>query len=492
MARAKRKASRRGNGSGSIYRRNGRGPWIGAWTTHSGKQRAKSTRTGDRAAALRILAKWTADEALRIAGVIDPRQDDYAAHHRKPLAVHLESFRTDLAARGNSAQHIRETFTLAESILTATAAKRIGEIDADRVRAKVNDWRTIEGKSLARCNHALRACKAFTRWAYRTRRAPVDALAGLSLYNAATDRRRVRRALSADELRRLIVAAETGPDMRGMSGATRAALYRIAAGTGYRAGELASLTPESFNLDDDPPTIAVEAGSSKRRRRDVQPIRADLADWLAKWLADKPKRARLFTCGMSRTGEALRRDLRRARVAWRRESANWRERRERRASAFLRPVDDAGRCVDFHSLRHGYITALVKGGASAKQAQQLARHSTPVLTLNCYTALGITDTVGALDALPSLDGGSEREAAAMKATGTDGPNRTYSNGDSSGIAKHGESLQTIAANRGERAKDESHKNPLKIGGERTIVQNNATHCRSGGMADAADSKSVAR
>ena len=60
---------------------------------------------------------------------------------------------------------------------------------------------------------------------------------------------------------------------------------------------------------------------------------------------------------------------------------------------------------------------LVKGGASVKEAQQLARHSDPKLTLNTYTKLGVHDLTGALDALPSLTGGApERER--MRATGT--------------------------------------------------------------------------
>ena len=61
----------------------------------------------------------------------------------------------------------------------------------------------------------------------------------------------------------------------------------MAAGTGFRANELRSLTPESFDLDADPPTVTVQAAYSKRRRDDVQPIRPDLADALRPWLASK-------------------------------------------------------------------------------------------------------------------------------------------------------------------------------------------------------------
>ena len=52
-----------------------------------------------------------------------------------------------------------------------------------------------------------------------------------------------------------------------MKGIDRAALYLVAAGTGYRRSELRSLTPECFDLGADSPTVAVEAAHSKAGRR---------------------------------------------------------------------------------------------------------------------------------------------------------------------------------------------------------------------------------
>ena len=93
------------------------------------------------------------------------------------------------------------------------------------------------------------------------------------------------------------------------------------------------------------------------------------------------------------------------------------ERRERRESSFLVVTDDAGRVVDFHALRMTYITLLVKGGASVKVAQELARHSDPKLTMNVYSQLGIRDLAGALDYLPSTSTNPQRPER-MRATGT--------------------------------------------------------------------------
>ncbi len=113
----------------------------------------------------------------------------------------------------------------------------------------------------------------------------------------------------------------------------------------------------------------------------------------------------------------LRADLRRACARWIRATPDRAERRARRDSAFLREYDAEGRVFDFHALRNTYITLVVKSGASVKEAQDLARHSDPKLTMNVYTKLGVHDLATALDRLPSPTTVSPvREVA--RATGT--------------------------------------------------------------------------
>ena len=243
-----------------------------------------------------------------------------------------------------------------------------------------------------------------------------DTLAHLSGYNVKLDRRHDRRALSDDELACLIGATEQGPVVSGLSRAERAILYQLAVGTGFRANELRSLVPESFDLDADPPSVTVEAGYSKRRRRDVQEIRVDLAELLMAWLADKAPGERVF-CLPDKPGKMLRRDLEAARQAWLDEARTSQQREERERSSFLVYRDDSGCVVDFHALRHTFISNLMRSGAGVKVCQELARHSDPKLTLGVYTHLQVHDKTTALDALPPVRVGKpERESA--RATGT--------------------------------------------------------------------------
>ena len=75
------------------------------------------------------------------------------------------------------------------------------------------------------------------------------------------------------------------------------------------------------------------------------------------------------------------------------------------------PAEFEGKVVDFHALRHTYVTQLVLGGAPLAQVQKLARHSTPTLTLAVYTHATMKDLTGALDALPPTPGAAVVEKA---------------------------------------------------------------------------------
>jgi hypothetical protein len=73
--------------------------------------------------------------------------------------------------------------------------------------------------------------------------------------------------------------------------------------------------------------------------------------------------------------------------------------------------------VDFHALRHTFITNLCNAGVHPKTAQALGRHSSIVLTRDHYTHLTLANQTGALDALP--DWGALSSSETVRATGTD-------------------------------------------------------------------------
>jgi len=393
----------------SIYRRKKGGYYYITYHVRPGQRRTvKGSK--DRAATEALARKLESDAMLRREGVIDPKADQYAKAEAKPLMVeddednvaggHLADFYDALMAKGVTKGRADLVRTRVAKVLRLTKAAHISELAPSAVQVAIDTVRK-EGLSLQTCNDTLRAVKQFGRWLWRDGRARDHVLAHLTGYNVALDRRHDRRALTDEELARLIQMAEDGDDVLGMPGPERAMLYRLAVGTGFRAGELRSLTPESFDLDAEPPTVTVEAGYSKHRREDVQPIRQDLADVLRPWLESKERGKPVFKIP-SKTAMMMREDLEAGRDAWLEEAPSKKVRKEREKTSFLKYRDAAGRVADFHALRHTYISWLVRSGTNIKVAQELARHSTPTLTLGRYAHVQLVDQTRALDALPAI------------------------------------------------------------------------------------------
>jgi integrase len=90
-------------------------------------------------------------------------------------------------------------------------------------------------------------------------------------------------------------------------------------------------------------------------------------------------------------------------------------------AAGIPKVDERGRQVDVHALRHTFGTLLSKAGVAPRTAQAAMRHSRIDLTMNVYTDPRLLDVAGAMETLPSLPlgGGDESAPNAVNAAGTD-------------------------------------------------------------------------
>ena len=122
------------------------------------------------------------------------------------------------------------------------------------------------------------------------------------------------------------------------------------------------------------------------------------------------------------------------------------------------------RVADFHATRHTYISGIVAGGASVKTAQELARHSTPTLTIGRYAHTRLLDLRGTLDGLPGSDlpEGPEAEADALRATGTTmRRGAVVSRMVGSWAAKRGYGWPYLANRRGKLARATNRRKPLR-------------------------------
>lgn len=366
--------------------------------------------------------------AIRLAeGIIEPSD----VHGKKPLAEHLADYVRYLTAKGNTAKHVAVTETRIRACLDGCRFVMVADVQPSAVLSFLDDLRKptevkgkkTKGASIATANYYLVAVKGFSRWLWRDRRVPSDPLAGLAkLANGETDIRHARRELSPDELGFLLdTVARSKRAFRYLSGMDRHVLYVTAAGTGLRTGELASLTPTSFDLEATPPVVRVQAANTKNKKEAELPLTAEVADILRGYLAGRPDDAPVWpgTWSNAASAKMIRLDLKEARKEWLQSFQDARQRAEAEAGDFLAYRDAAGGVADFHSLRHLFVSRVVRSGATPKVAQELARHCDVRLTLGRYAHVALHDLTAAVDALPDLLQPS-REREALRLTGTDG------------------------------------------------------------------------
>ncbi len=285
---------------------------------------------------------------------------------------------------------------------------------------------------------------AFANWCVDVKRLPCNNLDGLGQIDESDARK--RRALTEDELIRLLAVARDRPLIDAMTvrrgkrkgerygkvhpeiarrreelGRERALIYKTLILTGLRKNELASLTVAQVALDGKIPYIDLDAADEKNREGNGIVFRDDLAADVADWLARKLESAReaaretglpipakldpaapLF-CVPDKLSKILNRDLRMAGIP---------------------KADDRGRTVDVHALRTTFGTLLSAGGVAPRVAQEAMRHKRIEMTMKVYTDPRLLNVQGALDTLPQLpldSSYSEPEQQQALATGTHGP-----------------------------------------------------------------------
>ncbi|MDY7010844.1 MAG: site-specific integrase [Planctomycetota bacterium] len=164
----------------------------------------------------------------------------------------------------------------------------------------------------------------------------------------------------------------------------------LAAFTGLRKSELASIRIGDVHLDTMPAYLELHAENEKAKRGAKLPLKNELADMVRKYIAGQRQvvgnSVRLLLPDVPLieppTLKTFNLDL---------------------AVAGIEKVDSCGRSMDIHSLRHTFGTMLARSGVAPRTAQELMRHSDIRLTTNIYQHLELVDTAGAVEMLPDLE-----------------------------------------------------------------------------------------
>lgn len=231
----------------SVYRKtadkgNRRATWYFSFVDETGKRRQRKGFT-DKAATEKLALKLEEEAKMVRNGIRDAMPD------RSQLATlpQLESYLKHLRQRDVSEKQLENLKPRLEKTIEACGFANVTDIASQAVEDYLAERRR-NGLAKQTSNHYRQAMHQFCRWLCKRSLIKANPIAEIPKLNVDTDRRHGRRAISVDEFQRLIVAAESGKTVETIDGIDRAIIYIIAASTGYRRGEISSLTLASLSL----------------------------------------------------------------------------------------------------------------------------------------------------------------------------------------------------------------------------------------------------
>lgn len=371
----------------SVFKPDESSRYVIDYTDASGRRRRKFTGLTRKRDAARVASQLDQRAAAIRNNLIPAVREVVEERMQQPISEHLKAYRVYLASKRDSAAYIDQVCRLLRRVVRVCDIGRLSDLIGYRgrnlpsieesVQAFLDNARTRTGESLAtptRNSHLGSLC-SFCRWAIRTNRLLDSSILRIQPTRACGERRRERRALTDEEICHLVATTRHRGGRGRIGRRSRAVLYQVAVRTGFRRSELAALKVQDFMLDGDSPYLYLRARHAKNRKDTKQPIDKDLAGELRVFLAKRRRTQQVWDIPHHASG-MLRRDL---------------------ATAGIPPVDAEGRVVDFHALRHTYITTLARHRVPTAHAQRLARHSSPQLTLKFYTHLEQADLARELD-----------------------------------------------------------------------------------------------
>src|SRR5258706_8518057 len=308
----------------------------------------------------------------------------------RTVTVHIDDFEQDILSRGKNAQHAQQQASHCRRLFKMARVNSVGQISCEAFQRALG--RLLGPKCGPRtCNAARQAVIQFEFFLKRTGQVSRTVLGDLARFNEKADVRRRGRAMSQEEVDALLSVTELRKDRTsrrcGIDLADRAVLYSVGVGTGFRRRALLSMTKASFfvTADNTRPFVRLSAKFNKNGKPRDQFIRADLAEWLRKWLATRPDSAPVWQPRPhADLSLRFRRDMEAARKAWIRAGPTAEERERRTRSNTLKYVFHDGNqnlFADFHGLRHTGIT-FVAGSKGIRVAQVWADHSSIAQTTN--------------------------------------------------------------------------------------------------------------
>lgn len=341
----------------SLLKRKNSPSWWVAWSDR-GVRRVQSAKTPDKAQASELLGKLAAREWRWKHGMASDADLALEQAADEPLREHFDAYLEHLRREARSAHHVEDVATVfAKFIVHAGDGTTLAALCADVVTAFLEQRRTEKGSGPRTWNRWRSLLDGCARWLVRQGKLDRNPIASVSVLKVVKPVVR-RRALTADELRRLFAAA----DERGEAVGT---FFRCGYYCGLRRGELEKLTWGAIDLERGVVTITPDVGKAKTRT-DRLPLHAEVAERL------RALRPAMVTPASRVFAKPVGHKLRLAIFT----------------AAGIPTENAAGERVDFHALRATLATDLAAGGAAPITTQRLMRHANFAMTSAHYVRLG--------------------------------------------------------------------------------------------------------
>lgn len=294
-----------------------------------------SLGTSDRQAAEKVRTEKLRELQHERAGILPAKTIREAA--QRQLADHLEEFLGDMRRRGKSEKYLANLEYRVGRLITDCNWHLAKDVTADAFQAWLRGQVDLKDKT---ANDYLEAVRCFLNWLVKLGRAGSNPLFSVEKVKSKAGRSEEIRALSDDEIRRLLaVAGERKP------------VYLMAVHTGLRHGELGALKWCDLHLDAEMPFVRIRASTTKNGKSAEMRLHPELAQALRELKSAGVGDGEPVFERMPRI-ERFRRDLIKAGVAL---------------------TDAQGKKTVFHSLRHTFGTNLARGGVASRVAMALMR-----------------------------------------------------------------------------------------------------------------------
>ncbi|MBX3354867.1 MAG: hypothetical protein KF724_04125, partial [Phycisphaeraceae bacterium] len=179
--------------------------YVARYRDGSGVWTEVPTGCKDETAAKAILANLERRAELIRAGVISREESDEGRHGSEPIERHIQAWREHLRAKGTCDRWLAQAPRRVARVLGERDIRRLRDLTAERIERWLHD-QTDAGMSAGTRNGYRQSLIAFANWCARSGRLAVNPLQHVPTADARSDCRRKRRALTDDELVRLLDA----------------------------------------------------------------------------------------------------------------------------------------------------------------------------------------------------------------------------------------------------------------------------------------------